>query len=446
MVLFSIPVTAHGDEWPQFRGPNGTGFSSETKLPAEWAADKNVAWKVKVPGYGWSSPVVWGDKVFVTTAVSDKQTKPRAFGGGGRGTGGRPGGFNRDGGKPPDVVYRWEIYCLDRATGKEIWHQKAREGKPAIPAQMGNTYASETPVTDGERVYAWFGTAGVYCYDVNGKSLWSKDLGTYKMAMGWGTGSSPALDGDRLFIQCDNEEKSFLIALDKKTGKELWRVDRAEKSGWSTPFVWKNQKRTEVVACGKKVRSYDSATGKVLWELGGLGATGGMGGMTTNATPVADAERIYFGSGGSFGSGPLFAVKAGASGDITLKDGATSNDGVAWSHTRSGPNIASPLLYKGHLYVMESRSGLSCYDVKTGKAAYQRERLQGARSFTSSLWGYDGKVFCLDEDGQTFVIKAGSKFELLGKNKISEMFWATPAAAGGTLLMRGVDYLYCIRE
>src|SRR5262249_41621836 len=160
--------------------------------------------------------------------------------------------------------------------------------------------------------------------------LWNKDLGTYKMMAGWGTGSSPALDGDRLFIQCDNEEKSFLVALNKKDGKELWRVDRNEKSGWSTPFVWKNGKRTEIVACGKKVRSYDPATGKVLWELGGVGSSGGggrgMGGNSTNSTPVADAERIYFGSGGSFGSGPLFAVKAGASGDISLKEGDTSND------------------------------------------------------------------------------------------------------------------------
>src|SRR5262249_26337610 len=161
---------------------------------------------------------------------------------------------------------------LDRATGKVLWHQTAREAKPTIPAQMGNTYASETPVTDGERVYAYFGSAGVYCYDFSGKLLWSKDLGSFAMMTGWGTGSSPALDGERLFIQCDNEEKSFLVALDKKSGKELWRADRAEKSSWSTPFVWRNQKRTEVVACGsRRVRSYDPATGKVLWELGGLG-------------------------------------------------------------------------------------------------------------------------------------------------------------------------------
>jgi outer membrane protein assembly factor BamB len=304
-------------------------------------------------------------------------------------------------------------------------------------------------VTDGERVYAYFGTAGVYCYDFAGKLVWSKDLGAHKMMFGWGTGSSPALDGDRLFIQCDNEEKSFLIALDKKTGKELWRVDRTEKSGWSTPFVWKNQKRTEVVALGRKVRSYDPATGKVLWELGDVtgsgGRRGGFGGNTTNATPVADAERIYFGSGGSFGSGPLFAVKAGASGDITLKDGATSNDGVAWSRTRSGPNIASPLLYEGQLYVLEPTGGLSCYEAKTGKPVYQRERLQGARKFTSSPWACDGKVFCLDEDGTTFIVKAGAKFELVGKNKLGEMCWASPAVSGGSLFLRSVDQLFCIK-
>jgi outer membrane protein assembly factor BamB len=454
--FLGLSALARGDDWPQFRGQNGSGLSAETKLPATWAADKNVAWKVKLPGYGWSSPIVAGDKVFLTTAVSDKQTKPRAFFGDFKKGGFRKGGFGKGGfgkgGQPPDAVYQWEVYCLDRATGKVLWHKTARKAKPTIPAQMGNTYASETPVTDGERVYAYFGTAGVYCYDLKGKLVWSKDLGTYKMMMGWGTGSSPALDGDRLFIQCDNEEKSFIVALDKKTGKQLWRVPRPERSSWSSPFVWRNKKRTEVVACGsKKVRSYDPATGKVLWECGGMGGGGGGGrfgggGANSNATPVADAERIYFGTGGPFGGSPLFAVKAGASGDITLGEEETSNAGVAWSRTRSGPYLASPLLYEGRLYVIETFGGLSCYDAKTGKPAYQRARLQGARSFTSSPWAYGGKVFCLAEDGTAFVVKAGPKFQLLGKNTISEMFWASPAASGGALFLRGVDHLYCIKE
>jgi outer membrane protein assembly factor BamB len=465
-----VTVAAQAGDWPQFRGPNGTGISEETQLPSEWSTTKNVAWKAKLPGYGWSSPIIWGDKVFVTTAVSDKQTKPRSFGGFGPGRGFRPGGgapegkqdskdkkdskqperprrppggFDRMGrnAKPPDAVYRWEVYCLNRADGKVLWHQTAHEGKPTIPAQMGNTYASETPVTDGERLYAYFGMTGVFCFDLDGKQLWKKNLGSFRMAMGWGTGSSPALDGDRLFIQCDNEEKSFLVALNKKTGDELWRVDRPEKSSWSTPFVWRTKKRTEVVACGgKHLRSYDVATGKVLWEMGDLEGQ-------ANATPVAGDELLFLGVGGMRGNRPLVAVKAGASGDITLKDGQESNAGVAWYRKQAGPSMASPLVHDGYLYVLEQRGGmLSCYNAKTGEPAYKRERLPEARGFTSSPWAYDGKIFCLADDGKTFVIQAGATFKLLGSNSINEMCWSSPAAARGALFLRGVDHLYCIKK
>jgi outer membrane protein assembly factor BamB len=459
-------AVAQAGDWPQFRGPNNTGMSEEKQLPDEWSATKNVLWKAKLPGYGWSSPIVWGDRVFVTTAVSDKQTRPSpGFGGFGRGDrpGGPGGGFpprppadgqrpGRPGGgwmgrdrKPPDAVYQFEVCCLNRADGKVLWKQVAAERKPTISTFPSNGYASETPVTDGERVYAYFGMHGVYCYDLNGKLLWSKDLGSYRMAFGHGTGSSPALDGGRLFVQCDNEEKSFLVAFDGKTGKELWRVPRAERSGWSTPLVWKNRVRTEVVCLGPgRARSYDPATGKQLWELGGL--TG-----QPQASPVADDERVYLGTGGNpFARGgaskPLFAVKAGATGDITLKDDATSNEAVAWYLPQGGPSIASPLLYEGRLYVLEQRSGmLSCYDAKTGKQAY-RERLPGARGFTSSPWAGEGKVFCLADDGQTYVLQAGPDFKLLGRNSIGEMCWSSPAIARGALLLRTVDQLYCIKK
>jgi outer membrane protein assembly factor BamB len=483
--LLCLPLLSRGGDWPQFRGPDGAGLSSEEKLPFEWGKDKNVLWKAKIPGYAWSQPVIWGDKVFVTTAVSDKQRKPSAGFGGGFGRFGdrpdapkderpkdapkdqprderpkdRPGGFRPGGrgGSPPDAVYKWEVYCLDRASGKVLWHQTAVEKKPTISTHSSNTYASETPVTDGERVYAYFGMTGVYCFDFTGKQLWSKELGSYRMMAGWGTGSSPALDGDRLYIQCDNEEKSFLVALDKKTGKELWRVNRTERSSWSTPFVWRNKKRTEVVCAGLRVRSYDPASGKQLWELsmdgpanmaerpGGRPGRGMGGGNRCDATPVASDELLYVGCSGSFTPGPLFAVKAGASGDISLKDDQTSNEGVAWRNKTAGPSMASPVLYNGHLYVLEQRGSLSCFDAKTGKEAYRKERLAGARQFTSSLWAYDGKVFCLDEDGQTFVVKAGPEFKLLGKNRLDEMFWSSAAVSGGSLYLRGVDHLYCIK-
>jgi outer membrane protein assembly factor BamB len=603
-VVMGILPAARAGEWPQFRGPNGDGVSSETRLPESWGPDKNVRWTFKDPGFGWSSPVVWGDKVFVTTSVSEKQTKPKpgdmglgpmggpggrgGFGGpgpGGRGRGGfggppRPGqilpgfvqgmlnltedqkteldglqkdvdarldkiltdqqnrqlkanppGFGRGGrggfgpggfggpprpgqvlpasaqerlkltedqkkqvrdlqkgvdaklakvltaeqgkqlkdmqqgfarggrggrggfgpggfggmggmmgGPPPNVVYRREVYCLDAATGKVLWKRVAAEKKPTIPKQPTNSYASETPVTDGERVYAYFGMTGLYCYDLAGKPLWHKDLGAYPMSLGFGTGGSPALDGNRLFVQCDNEQHSFLVALDKKTGEQLWRVERAEKSAWSTPFVWHNKRRTELVVCGTGgVRAYDPANGKELWRLGGM--TG-----QPQASPVADDERLYVGRGGPFGGRPLYAIRAGAKGDLTLKPGEKSNAGVAWYLPLSGPAIASPLLYGGYLYIVEQMGGLvSCYDAATGKQVY-RERLRGARGFMSSPWAAGGRVFCLDEEGQTFVLQAGPQFKLLGTSKVGEMCRASAAVADGALFLRTVDHVFCIRD
>jgi outer membrane protein assembly factor BamB len=597
LFLGFLTAVGHGGDWPQFRGPNGSATTAETGLPAEWGPDKNVAWKVKLPGYGWSSPVVWGDKVFVTTAVSDKQQKPTSlfgpsgpgggpgrpggpgagpgrlggpplpgqvlplflqnvlnlsaeqkkqlegvqkevddrlgkvltdeqkkqlkeprggFGGGpggfralpqpgqvlspflqdrlkltaeqkkqldglqkdvddklakllteeqskqlkgmrggfGRGGPGGPGGFG--GPRPPEAVYRWEVHCLSAADGKVLWKQTAAEHKPATPISPSNTYATETPVTDGERVYAYFGMTGVFCYDLAGNLLWKADLGFYRTAFGHGSASSPALDGGRLFIQCDNDEKSFLVALDARTGKELWRTPRTERTGWSTPLVWKNSKRTEVVCVGSpRVRSYDPATGKQLWELGGM--TG-----QVKASPAAGADLLYVGSpggfggawggppggggeGGSAGGKPLFAVKAGASGDISLKGGEDANEGVAWHLPQAGPGTASPLLYEGHLYVLEDGGLLSCLDARSGKRLY-RERVPGARGFTSSPWAYGGKVFCLDDAGTTHVLRAGEAFKVLGANKLGEMCWSSPAAGAGALLLRTVDHLYCIRN
>src|SRR5262245_9857192 len=288
---------------------------------------------------------------------------------------------------------------------------------------------------------------GVCCYDFAGKLVWKKDLGSYSMQMGWGTSSSPVLDSERLFVQVDSEEKSFLVALDKKTGDEKWRVSRTDRSTWGSPILWKNKTRTELVAPGsRKVISYEPATGKVLWELN-------VGGGRASASPVGDDEHLYVGGGGGPGfggggfgggrppgpgggggfgggmgaGGTLFAVKAGASGDVTPKSGSSTSDGVAWSQPKTGPAMASPLSYQGHLYVRAQNGGMrSCFDAKTGKPAYQKERLSGARSFWASPWAYDGKVFCLDDAGTTHVLAAGSDLKTLGKNSLKDQFWASP--------------------
>jgi outer membrane protein assembly factor BamB len=524
---------APAGEWPQFRGPSGAGIADGAKLPDVWSGESNVQWKVAVPGVAWSSPIVWGDKIFVTTAVTANQRKPRSDGGGGgrpggfgggrppfggggrpggqpgenpnppggaqgdekpaapdaqrpgnnnpggaeppRNPGGRPGGGfgGRPGGgfgrsqSPPDVTYQWEVLCLDRVTGKTLWKQTALEAKPRIPTHGSNTYATETPVTDGERVYAYFGMHGLFCYDMAGKLLWQKDLGSYPMVMGWGTSSSPALDDDRVFVQCDNEEKSFLVAFDKRTGDERWRVERKDRSSWSTPLVWRNKVRTEVVTLGSPMlRSYDPATGKQLWELN-------LGGGQPSSSPVADAEMLYAGlggrgtpgggrpggarpgateeepagggRGGAGGGGALYAIRAGAAGDISLKNGEKSNAGVAWMAARAAPEMSSPLAYQGYVYIFSRNGGISiCLDAKTGKEMY-KQRIPSAKSFWASPWANDGRIYCLDDGGTTHVLAAGPEFKLLGANILGEMAWASPAAADDAVFLRSVDHLYCIR-
>lgn len=447
--FLSLAATLRAEDWPQFRGAAVSGLSSETKLPAEWSADKGVAWKAKIEGAAWSSPIVWGDKVFVTTAVAEGRGGAAPARGDNAGDdaekeppkkGRRPGGFGGGGfgggGEAPNTLYRWQVLCLDRASGKELWKQTALERKPTIPTHRTNTYASETPVTDGQRVYAYFGMCGVYCYDMTGKLLWSQDLGSYSMRNGWGTGSSPVLAGERLFVQCDNEDKSFLVAFHAKTGEEAWRVSRSERSTWSTPYVWKNKDRTELIAVGATVRSYDPASGKVLWEMGGLSGR-------VAATPVGDQNLLYLGTGGGqSGPGPLYAIKAGAAGDITPKEGASA--GIAWSAERAGPSMPSPLVYDGHLYVVDQRGTVTCFEAATGKQLY-KERLPGARQCAASPWAYDGKIFCLDQEGQSHVLAAGAEFKVLGKNDVGETCWASPAIAGGALFLRGAQHLFCIR-
>lgn len=429
-VLILTVVPSLAADWPQFRGPNGSATSTDKNLPVEWAAERNIAWKVKIPGYGWSSPIVWGDKVFLTSAVADKQAKPTGSG----------NWRNALGGKV-DAVYQWEVYCFRAIDGTVVWKRTVAQRKPTYAVNSSNTYASETPATDGDRVYAYFGETGVFCFDYLGTQLWHKDLGVYPTFSSHGTGASPVLDGGRLFIQCDNDQKSFLVALEATTGKELWRVARAEPTGWSTPLVWKNKVRTEVVCLGsKQLLSYDPDNGKLLWQLSGTSAQ-------CFGSPVGDAELLYAGTGGQLGGGrPLFAVKAGASGDITLKSDATANGSVAWYLPKAGPLMATPLLFEGHLYVLEQNLGLvTCYDAKTGKQVY-RERLPQARGFFASPWAYQGKVFCLDEDAQTSVLQAGPEFKLLGQNKIGETCWASPALAGDALFLRTIDHLYCIKN
>jgi outer membrane protein assembly factor BamB len=430
LVLAAFPVLAAEPSWPAFRGGPLAGVGDKP-LPATWAADKNVVWKTDIPGRGWSSPVIWGDKVFVTSVVSDeKLPEPRK------------GLYITDlAGKVPPGEHRWLVHCLDWKSGKVLWSREAFKAKPESTLHIKNSFASETPVTDGERVYVLFGNVGVVCYDFDGKELWKEKVPAYKTRMGWGTAASPAVHGDRLYVVNDNEEKSYLAALDKKTGKEQWRVERDEKSNWATPFVWKNETRTEIVTAGtKRVRSYD-LDGKLLWELSGMS-------MIAIPTPFAADGLLYITSG--YVADPLmkpvYAIKPGAKGDISLKKDEKSNDWIVWCQRQAGPYHPTPVVYDGLMYVLYDRGQLSCYDAKTGKAVYEKERMPGATAFTASPWAADRKVYCLSEDGETFVIKAGREFKVLGQNTLDEMTLATPALSRGSAVIRTQGKVYRVGE
>lgn len=428
--LFSHLPVAHADEhWPQFRGANMTGTSSNSRLPESWGTDKNVVWTNEEIGRGWSSPIAWGDKIFVTGFVNSNVAKSRK------------GLYIQDlYGKIPEGESQWFVYCIDFDSGKTLWKRAAYKGQAKSKIHLKNSYASETPVTDGERVYAYFGNLGLFCYDMKGKLLWQKDLGNYPTKLGWGTAASPVLHDGQLYIVHDNEKASFLVALNAKTGKQLWKVDRKEKSNWATPFVWQNKKRTEIITCGvNKVRSYGT-DGKLLWELSGMSSI-------VIPTPTASDELLYITSGyvGDFLNRPIFAIRPTASGNITLKKDETSNQHIAWYHRFGGPYHPSPLLYGGHLYILNDRGMLSCYDAKTGKIIYDRKRLP-AGEFTTSPWAYNGKIFCQSEDGETFVISAGKEFEVLGRNQLDDMTLATPALVRDSLLLRTDNKLYRIAK
>jgi outer membrane protein assembly factor BamB len=431
-VLLLLPALMPAAEprWPQFRGTTG-GVSAATGLPVVWDTKTNVAWQAEVPGCGWSSPIVWGDRVFLTTVVSEGKTEPFRKGlyfGGERRT-------------PPSDVHRWLVIYLDARTGKALWQREVHRGVPSSPVHIKNSYASETPVTDGERVYAYFGNVGVFCCDFEGKELWSKKWDTVRTRFNWGTAASPALFKDRLFIVNDNEEKSFLVALDARTGKELWRVERDEKSNWATPFVWENEKRTELVTCGSnRIRSYD-LDGKPLWEMGGMSSI-------AIPTPLTRHGLLYVSSGYVLGNPkPVYAIRPGASGDISLADGQDSSAFVAWSQKKAGPYNPSPIVYGDYLYVLYDRGMMACYDARTGKEVYGPERLgPGATAFTASPWAADGKIFCLSEDGDTFVIQAGPQFRVLGRNRLDETCLATPAPTAHGLIVRTLSKVYCLRE
>ncbi|EMI21229.1 serine/threonine protein kinase related protein-like protein [Rhodopirellula maiorica SM1] len=421
------------DAWPQFRGPNADGVVTDANdLPTEWTASENVAWKTDIPGRGWSSPIVWENRVFLTTVINhgdgEEPKKGLYFGG------------NRP--ELPASEHEWVVICLDLNSGDVLWKKQVRKASPKTSIHLKNSYASETPVTDGEHVYAMFGGVGVYCFDMDGNEVWMHNLEPRKTRYGWGTAASPVLFGDRLYVVNDNDEDSYLMALDKRTGEQIWRTPREEKSNWSTPYIWENELRREIVTLGSgKVRSYD-LDGNLLWSLTGMSSI-------TIATPYQHNGLLYISSGYVGDSDrPLYAIRPGAEGDISLEGTETANESIVWSQPTGAPYNPTTIAYEGVVYVLYDRGLFAAYDAADGSEIYSKVRIPNGGEFTSSPWAYGGKIFCINEDGVTSVIKAGTEFELLGSNPLAEddMAMATPAIAGDRLLIRTATRIYCIQK
>ncbi len=425
----ALAPAATTKHWPRFRGPGAKGtVPDDPRLPTTWSQTENVAWKTPIPGVGWSSPVVWDDRIYLTSTRSSAEAETI-----------RDGDF-LDTGTPKDA-HRWIIYTLDTRSGDIVWETELASGLPSVSRHMKNTYATETPATDGERVYVHFGHFATYAVDRAGKVVWSKRWSAPEIRYGYGTAASPIVHEGVLYIVRDHENQSALIALEAATGREIWNAPRTEGSGWATPHIWQNEVRTEIVVSGEKtVRSY-SLDGKPLWSLCGTTAL-------AIPSPFSGEGLLFVGSGFQMESvRPLYAIRPGASGDITLNSGETSNKHVAWSHPQSGPYHPTPVLYQGLLYVLMDRGFLLCYDAKTGKEIYGKRRVsrEGSR-FSASPWAYNGLIFCPGEDGNTYVIQAGPEFKVVGKNSLGEMTMASPAIVDASLYIRTRGNLYCIQR
>jgi outer membrane protein assembly factor BamB len=438
--------------WLSFRGPLSTGVAPLAHPPITWDESNHVRWKVAVPGSGNASPIVWNDQVFVLTAIptgkkivlptgADAKTAPaprpeppaNAPASGGNRPPGGGGGGGRIQVEQPDEEQRFEVIAYDRETGKIRWQQTARTELPHEGHHKDHGYASASPVTDGEVLIAYFGSRGLYAYDLKGRLLWQKDLGRQSTRNSFGEGSSPALHGNAVIIVWDHEGDDFIVAFDKHTGKELWRKPRQESTNWTTPLALDYEGRTQVVVnSGNKVRSYDLADGATLWEAGG---------QTQNAvpTPVPGHGRVYVMSG--WRGGALQAITLGRTGDLT------GTDAIAWTHNKNTPYIPSPLLYGDHLYFFANNNAqLTIFDAKEGKQLLEAERLEGIFGIYASPTGAANRVYITGRNGVVWVVKNGAPLEVLARNKLDDGFDATPALAGNTLFLRGKQNLYAIAE
>jgi outer membrane protein assembly factor BamB len=407
--------------WPQWRGPFFTGMA-RGGAPLEFGDAKNVKWRLAIPGRGFSTPVIWGEKLFLTSAVPTGKTETHQS-------------RHPNGGAGGGEEHKFVVLCLDRKSGKTVWERVA---KTTVPHEgyhrTYGSFASNSPLTDGQRLYVSFGSRGIYCYDLDGKLVWQKDLGVrLKMRNEFGEGSAPVLAGNALVVPCDQESDSFIVAFDKNTGKELWRTRRDEVSAWATPLLAEHKGRAQiVVSATNKVRAYDPANGKQLWECAGLGSN-------VIPAPVQHNDTVLVMSGHR--DPRLMALRLGRAGDLT------GSDAVLWSQTRGTSYSASPVLHENKLYALTDNGLLSCFNATTGEPFYQQKRLPQPDSFKASPIGADGKLYLASESGFVTVVKMGEQFEVLANNLFEDqMFIASPIVAEGELYLRSKTQLFCIAE
>jgi outer membrane protein assembly factor BamB len=422
--------------WPSFRGWFASGIAEGFRTPVQWnmGSGQNVEWKTLIPGMGHSSPVVFGDWIFITTAISENGNQTL-----------KPGLYGDIEPVEEKSVYSWVVYCLDRKTGRIIWERTAHTGVPKIKRHPKSTHANPTPATDGKHIAAFFGSEGLYCYDIDGKLLWSKDLGVLDSgyyvvpSAQWGTASSPVIYEDVVYLQCDVLKNSFVAAFSLEDGKEIWRTPRNDVPTWSTPTIHKSGDRVYLIANGyKEAAGYDAKTGMRLWNLSG-------GGDIPVPTPVVANDLIFLTSAHGQMS-PIYAIHLTAVGDITLKGLVRINKHIAWSEANGGAYMQTPLVYGGYLYSCQINGVLSCYEANTGKRMYQTRLGTGATGFTASAVAADGKLYYTSEEGDIYVVKPGPQFQLLATNSMDEVCMATPAISEGVLYFRTRTNLVAIRE
>jgi outer membrane protein assembly factor BamB len=425
-------LTAGENDWPQWRGPDFNGMA-RGDAPLQWSDAKNIKWKTDIPGRGFSTPVIWGNRVFLTTAIPTGTPPPppppppdgQAQGGGRRGPGGGGG---------PQIEHKFIAMALDKTTGKVVWERTVKTATPHEGHHRTyGSFASNSPATDGKYVYFSFGSRGIYCFDFNGKLIWEKDFGKLQMFNQFGEGVAPVVHGDRLILAFDHQGGSFITVLDKTTGKEVWRVPREETTSWAAPLVvdYKGKKQI-ITSASSKVRSYDFDSGRLIWECAGLG-------RNVIPMPVAQDDLVFVMSG--YTNPKLMAIRLGKEGDLT------GTDAIVWTQTRGLSYTAAPVLHDGKFYALTDNGMLSCFNAKTGEPYYHQTRLPNPENFKASPLGVNGKLYLASESGNVYVIKMGEKFEVLATNAMpDQIFISSPVVVGGELFLRSQNQLYCISE